>query len=86
LQVKHISGYDYRIISAISEIKKLGIQGQRSHEKEIPEQYLKADRESRLELLKGLMDTDGYQSDRNYAEYCTTSKNFLNKLPIFVEV
>jgi len=74
LQVKHISGYDYRIISAISEIKKLGIQGQRSHEKEIPEQYLKADRESRLELLKGLMDTDGYQSNRNYAEYCTTSK------------
>ena len=40
-------------------LKEIGLYGKRSHEKFIPEPYLSASYEDRLELLQGLMDTDG---------------------------
>ncbi len=59
--------------------KKLGdygLLGLRSYEKFIPASYLYANVANRVELLRGLMDTDGYcRSDRSsYCEYTTTSK------------
>ena len=38
---------------------KLGVMGKKAEFKFIPEQYMLADRGTRLALLKGLMDTDG---------------------------
>jgi len=71
---------DYNLPGIISILNKLGLQGQKSNSKIIPQQYLDSNREIRLELLKGLMDTDGYQSDRNYAEYCSVSKQLIEQV------
>lgn len=49
----------------------LGLKGLRSWEKFIPPQYLTASIDSRLSLLRGLMDTDGSAS--RGMEYSTTS-------------
>jgi hypothetical protein len=38
---------------------KLGLSGLNSHEKFVPEEYLRAPVEDRLNLLRGLMDSDG---------------------------
>jgi replicative DNA helicase len=69
------SHYDYRIIqtgpktrgrgyrtanSLKTALASLGIWGCRAHEKFIPERYLSATLESRMRLLKGLIDTDGW--------------------------
>jgi hypothetical protein len=40
-------------------IRLLGLMGKKSYDKFIPDIYLHASREQRLELLRGLMDTDG---------------------------
>lgn len=40
-------------------IREMGLAGHRAWEKFIPQPYLHASREQRLELLRGLMDTDG---------------------------
>lgn len=42
-----------------SSLRDVGLLGSTSVEKSIPTEYLKASRTSRLELLQGLMDTDG---------------------------
>jgi len=52
-----------------SEAGKLGLIGN----KHIPQQYLRAAREQRLELLRGLMDTDGSISIRGQASFTTMS-------------
>ncbi|HEU4889747.1 MAG TPA: replicative DNA helicase [Thermoanaerobaculia bacterium] len=69
------SHYDYRIVqtgpktrgrgyrttnSLKTALASLGIWGCRAHEKFIPERYLSATLESRMRLLKGLLDTDGW--------------------------
>lgn len=53
-------------------IKQLGLHNKRSGEKFIPKTYLFSSRENRLELLAGLLDTDGYLGTNEY-EYCTKS-------------
>ena len=42
------------------ELEKLGLMGCNAYNKFIPEKYLEASVEQRWELLRGLMDTDGY--------------------------
>lgn len=62
-------------IKGISHIiRDLGLAGKRSHEKFIPEMYLYASVEQRIDLLRGLMDTDGYVSKKNEIEFTSTSE------------
>lgn len=60
-----------------TELRNLGLMGLDSSEKFIPGWYLNADRESRWELLRGLLDTDGTRGNRSRncpgISYCTTS-------------
>jgi phosphate starvation-inducible protein PhoH len=56
------------------EIYKLGILGKRAWEKNIPEIYKIASKEQRLELIRGIFDTDGHVS-RGRAYLTTTSIN-----------
>ena len=49
------------------------LMGKHSYEKHIPKDYLYASYEDRLELLKGLLDSDGHVFDHGI-EYTTTSK------------
>ena len=58
-------------------IRDLGLAGKKSHNKFIPTCYLLASASERLDLLRGLMDTDGCvrKSDPGTARYSTTSKD-----------
>lgn len=49
-----------------------GLAGRNSHSKFIPQEYLFAAKEQRYELLKGLMDTDGYAGNSTYTNEFTT--------------
>jgi len=46
------------------ELENLGLWGLKSYEKFVPEDYMRASPQQRLEVLRGLLDTDGW-CDRN---------------------
>ena len=75
LALEHAGGYDWRIIRSkerppevkrltsnplMSALMGLGLWNIASHEKFIPDCYLQATRNERLDLLRGLLDTDGW--------------------------
>lgn len=51
-----------------------GLMGTRSHEKFIPKAFLTASIETRINLLAGLLDTDGHVDTRGRIEYSTSSE------------
>ncbi len=55
-------------------LKKIGLFGKRAWEKFIPEEYLESDIKDRLELMRGLLDTDGYVNKNGAVIYTATSK------------
>lgn len=87
-ELMHCSKYDYRIRSKTQlsgcggngmfgpfkmEIKRLGLLGSNCFTKFIPNEYKFVDSRSRLDLLRGLMDTDGTIGKVSRMEFCTTS-------------
>lgn len=62
----------------------LGIRGTRSWEKFIPQEYMLASPEERLELLRGLMDTDGNPT-RTAAEFSTASEELADNVVELVQ-
>lgn len=75
--VKEKNCYRVKIQGNVLKLRKildqLGLRNKDSHTKRIPEQYLFADENSRLALLQGLIDTDGYVNTRNRFEFSTVS-------------
>lgn len=61
-------------------IEELGLLGTTSHTKFIPKQYLYSDMTSRIALLQGLSDTDGYINKRGLLEYSTVSEQLYNDI------
>jgi superfamily II DNA or RNA helicase len=57
-----------------AEIRRLELNGKFSYEKHIPQEYLINSYDNRLNLLRGLMDSDGYISARGMLSYVTTSE------------
>lgn len=55
-------------------LKDLGLWGKLSNKKFIPEIYKEASAHDRLELLRGLMDTDGYAGESGSMAYYTVSE------------
>jgi replicative DNA helicase len=88
--LKQAAKYDYRIVQTAGHhalgsnrvspnqikesIKSLELFNLKSEEKFIPEKYLTANREARLQLLQGLIDTDGWVEKFGALRFCTTSK------------
>ncbi len=81
-EVKYDAQYDYRISGRrvgrggsklIKTLKTLGMWGKLAHQKSIPKRYLMACVDDRMELLRGLMDTDGYANGFAAAEITTSS-------------
>lgn len=80
---KHKDRYDYCLCCGKNRIgnksqirtylEHYGLYGKRSYEKFIPKDYLYASYEDRLNLLRGLLDTDGY-ADKVGIEYSTSSE------------
>ena len=56
----------------------LGVNGKLSYNKFIPDIYKYASIDERCELIRGLMDSDGYASKDGGASFCTSSKRLLD--------
>ncbi len=72
---------DYRIATPRGKVnplreslKSLGLFGVKSPDKRIPSQYLYADREQRLELLRGLVDSDGWVEKYGCVQIASSSE------------
>ena len=88
--LRAVGGYDWRIVQAsgahrkglmgvapnglMEALRSLGLWGIRSGEKFVPDIYLTAAREPRLELLRGLMDTDGWVERWGSTRFCSSSE------------
>jgi hypothetical protein len=68
LRLKHQQNYDYRLSSdrkgawvnsVVTAVRNLGLAGKKANGKFIPDCYKYASVADRIELLRGLMDTDG---------------------------
>jgi len=55
-------------------LETLGLRGRLSQDKFIPELYLLADVTSRLEMVRGLLDTDGYVSADGTVQFSSSSR------------
>lgn len=64
---------NYHCNPLFNEIRKLGLNVS-VKQKFIPKQYLYNDFECRLELLRGLFDTDGYTDKQGATDWTTTSE------------
>jgi phosphate starvation-inducible PhoH-like protein len=93
------SGYDYYITNKSlrgssrnimkTSLRNLGLWGHKAHEKFIPEIYLKNDLDTRLALLRGLMDTDGsvysHRSGKSRTEFYSVSQQLAKDVKFLVE-
>jgi hypothetical protein len=67
-------------------LRQLGIDGLGSHEKFVPKSYLFASVSQRVELLRGLMDTDGYVSkDGITVQFSSSSERLANDVRHLVQ-
>lgn len=56
-------------------LAKMGLMGKLAHEKFVPEEYLNGSYKQRIQLLQGLMDTDGTVGSKNGSiSYSSTSR------------
>lgn len=68
----------------IDQLRTLGLFGKKSTDKFIPNQYLMASYEDRLDLLRGLIDTDGHVNNKGAVSYSTKSKQLANDIVFLV--
>jgi replicative DNA helicase len=87
LELVHAGGVDWRIAqrrrvegvrgsvanALTASLRALGLWGLPSHEKFIPRTYLDASRSSRLDLLRGLLDTEGRVERFGTVRFATSS-------------
>jgi replicative DNA helicase len=58
----------------IEALRELGLWDVASEAKFVPEMYVNADRETRRNVLRGLLDTDGWVERWGTVRFCTTSE------------
>lgn len=96
LQVRFTRKYHYQIgrkskfgtdqsNPLIDALRKLSLAGKTAKDKFIPESYKFNDIESRVSLLQGLMDTDGYVSADGNCMYYTVSKQLADDVQFIVQ-
>jgi replicative DNA helicase len=89
LELHAAGGVDYRIVQRggahargvagvrpnplMTALASLGLRGMHSHDKFIPPSYLAASRRARLDLLRGLLDTDGWVEAFGTVRFSTSS-------------
>ena len=68
---------EMRLAKCVGELKKIGVH----NNKHIPEQYMKSSIETRLQILAGLIDTDGYSDQKKGAiEMGMSSELLINQI------
>ncbi|MFJ7280520.1 type IV secretory system conjugative DNA transfer family protein [Kitasatospora sp. NPDC098663] len=65
-------------------MRGLGVAGRRAWEKSVPQQYLFGSVEQRIDLLRGLMDTDGTISTKGEMEFCSSSAELAADVQILI--
>jgi len=68
----------------VEGLRHYGLLGKKSAEKFVPEDYLWNSLETRKELLRGLMDTDGYRDPQRARAEFTTVSPYLNDAVVFL--
>lgn len=76
--------YKYHVASFRNELRRLGLFGKESEDKFIPQEYLFDSIENRIELLKGIVDTDGYCGDGAY-DICLKSQQLIQDIKFIAE-
>lgn len=69
----------------ISELRRLNLMGCKSLDKFIPDEYKFGSVEQRLELLRGLMDTDGSSEERCKIKFSSNSKQLVKDVVELVQ-
>lgn len=72
--VASVGGIDYRVNGARQRLLDSGVSLSRSESKKIPDPYLHASQENRLDLLQGLLDSDGWADKSGGARFVSTSR------------
>jgi hypothetical protein len=72
--------FDICIHGITDKIKSLGLYDKKSDTKFIPKDYLFNSIENRIELLRGLLDTDGNVRKNGGIEYVSTSKDLIENV------
>jgi hypothetical protein len=93
LKISNTKKYKYVLIDKrknssskiITELKRLGLMNTKSQTKFIPKEYLYDSVENRIELLRGLMDTDGCISDTCVMEYYSISERLCKQVKELVQ-
>ncbi len=79
---KHGNGHPKNPVK--TAIVELGLSGSRSWEKHVPEDYLASSAADRLEILRGLLDTDGTVSKNGAVQFSTTSERLAKDVQAIV--
>lgn len=66
-------GYYYSVRGCVDDFRKTGVFDLKSCERYVPSDFLRGSIDQRLELLRGLLDTDGEVSTKGSVIYNTTS-------------
>jgi phosphate starvation-inducible protein PhoH len=92
ISAKHRSKYDFGITSSdrsgnsvLDAIKHYHLHGVNSYSKFIPQDFLLNDVETRLELLRGLMDSDGWVEKNGTVQFCTVSSQLIEQFKWLIE-
>lgn len=85
-RAKYPKRCDYRIRrdGIWTQMEELGLIGSHSWDKHIPECYLMADIDARLELMQGLLDTDGHVDKLGHIEFFTVSEQLAKDVQYLV--
>ena len=86
--IKYLNKFDYSIVDNSihcdnrlkNDLEAYGLHGKESNHKFIPKEYLEAESFDRLELLKGLMDSDGTTNKDGSLSYSTTNMELANNI------
>lgn len=98
-EIHRVSAYDYKIVCKqrqhnemghgysrwISYLKKIGVFRKKSFSKSIPKDYKLGSIEQRLDLLRGLMDSDGYIEKNKRMEFNSSSATLCRDVIWIVE-
>ena len=79
------SKYGYGFTGLLPHTRQLGIQGHKSETKFVPTTYLHNDIETRLNVLQGLMDTDGTITKTGALQYTTVSQQLAQDVTFLVQ-
>ena len=68
-----------------SELRELGVLARYGGEKHIPEEYFTATYEEKMELIRGLMDSDGYAHSGSFVQFCQSESRLKDDMIKLIE-